>query len=85
MLYATTDILHSAKSKAEQFSSGSMNKWLEAIPNGSKILPELQNLKSLAESHSDEAHQLAKDTMNDLTQVFEKRSKELEDMYKKSK
>jgi len=74
----------SAKSKAEQFSSGSLSKWLGTLPSGSKILPELQKLKSLAESRSDEAQQLAKDTMNDLTSVFEKRSKQLEDMYKKS-
>lgn len=62
-----------------------MSKWLEALPHGSKILPELQKLKQLAESRSDEAQQLAKDTMNDLSEVFEKRSKQLEEVYNKSK
>ena len=54
------------------------------MPMGSKILPEIERLKKLGESNSQEAQQLAKDTMGDLQQVFEKRSKQLEDVYNKA-
>ena len=54
------------------------------MPQGSKIRPEIERLKKLGESQSQEAQQLAKDTMGDLQQVFEKRSKQLEDMYNKA-
>jgi len=74
----------SAKNKAQQFSFGNLGQWIESMPQGSKILPEIERLKKLGESHSQEAQQLAKETMGDLQQVFEKRSKQLEDMYNKA-
>ena len=75
---------NSAKNKAQQFSFGNLGQWIESMPQGSKILPEIERLKKLGESHSQEAQQLAKDTMGDLQQVFDKRIKQLEDMYNKA-
>lgn len=54
------------------------------MPQGSKILPEIERLKKIAESQSQEAQQLAKETMGDLQQVFEKRGKQLEDVYNRA-
>ena len=73
-----------AKNKAQSFSFGNLGQWIESMPMGSKILPEIERLKKLGESNSQEAQQLAKDTMGDLQQVFEKRSKQLEDVYNKA-
>lgn len=71
-----------AANKAEQFSSGSISKWLSMVPGGSEILPQLQKLKEVAEKKGPEAEQLTKDTMSELRQVLEKRSKQAEDMAK---
>lgn len=76
--------IHSAKSKAQQYTSGNLSQWLEKIPQGSEILPQLQKLRQVAGSNSDEAQKLAKDTMSDLAQVFEKRKDQLEQLAKKA-
>lgn len=46
------------------------------VPNGSKILPQLQKLKQVAEQQGQEAEQLAKDTLKEIMQVLDKRSEE---------
>lgn len=71
-----------AANKAEQFSSGSISKWLSMVPGGSEILPQLQKLKEAAEKKGPEAEQLTKDTMSELQKVLEKRSKQAEDLAK---
>ena len=55
------------------------------VPNGSKILTGLQKYKDVAEKHGQEAEQLAKDTLNDLLGVLDKRADQLEDVAKKAK
>lgn len=71
-----------AANKAEQFSSGSISKWLNMVPGGSEILPQLMKLKEAAEKKGPEAEQLTKDTLSELQQVLQKRSKQAEDLAK---
>ncbi|EME40937.1 hypothetical protein DOTSEDRAFT_74478 [Dothistroma septosporum NZE10] len=73
-----------AKSKANQFTSSSISGWLNVIPGGSAILPHLQKLRQIAESRGPEAEKLAKETMEDIKSVLEKRSSQIEDLYKKA-
>ncbi|EMC92991.1 hypothetical protein BAUCODRAFT_37900 [Baudoinia panamericana UAMH 10762] len=75
-----------AKEKAQQqFSSGGLNEWLNMIPQGGKILPQLQKLKSIAEQQGPQAQQLAQETLSEIGQVLEKKAKKYEDLYNQSK
>lgn len=71
-----------AKDKAQDYASGDLSKWLNVIPNGSKILPQLQKYKEVAEKHGEEAEGVIKDTFNEILQVLEKRSGDVEKLYK---
>merc|ERR1711939_695675 len=82
-----------AKQKAQQYTSGTsltslastdFGKWLAIVPNGSKILSGLQKYKDVAQQHGQEAEQLAKDTLNDVLSVLDKRAEQLEDVAKKA-
>ncbi|TKA32064.1 hypothetical protein B0A50_01311 [Salinomyces thailandicus] len=80
--------IEQAKKQAQNFASSSstdLSKWLDMVPNGSKILSGLQKYKDVAEKHGHEAEQLAKDTLHDLLQVLDKRSDQLEQVAGKAK
>ncbi|KAK4539266.1 hypothetical protein LTR36_000844 [Oleoguttula mirabilis] len=81
-----------AKDKAQQATSSSssssfsgMSTWLNMIPGGSQILPQLQKYQQVAQQHGQEAESLAKETVGELQQILEKRSKQLEELYEKGK
>ncbi|CAK4031448.1 Hypothetical predicted protein [Lecanosticta acicola] len=79
------EYVQSAEQKAGQFSSSSISQWLNVIPGGSAILPQLQKLREVAESKAPEAEELAKNTMEDIKGVLEKRKPQIEELYEKSK
>jgi len=55
------------------------------VPGGGTILPQLQKLQQAAQQHGEEAEKIAKDTLSEIGQVLEKRSKQLENVYEKGK
>ena len=55
------------------------------IPQGGKILPQLQKMKQVADQHGQEAQKLAKDTLSEIGQVLDKRGQQLEQVYNKAK
>lgn len=75
----------SAKSRAGSFSFGNLSQWLEQVPGGSQILPQLQKLQQVARQQGPEAEKLAKDTMADIQKVLEKRKGQVEELYNKAK
>jgi hypothetical protein len=54
------------------------------VPGGGKILPQLQKLQQVAQSHGQEAEQLAKDTLSEIGQVLDRRSSQLQQVYEKA-
>ncbi|KAK7741984.1 hypothetical protein SLS53_004567 [Cytospora paraplurivora] len=62
-----------------------LEQYFDQIPNGSEILPKLQQLKEVAEKHSDESEKLVKETLEELKKVLEKKSEEAEKILKKAK
>lgn len=62
-----------------------MASWLNMVPGASQILPQLQKYQEVARKHGHEAESLAKDTMGEIQQILDKRSKQLEDLYEKGK
>lgn len=66
--------------KSQQHSSGNLSNWLNRLPNGSKILPQLQKLKEVSDTRSSEAEQLARTTLNDISQLLDQRSQQAESL-----
>lgn len=66
--------------KTQQHSSGSLYNWLSRLPDGSKILPQLQQLQEAAETKSTDAEQLARETVNDLSRILEQRTRQAESL-----
>lgn len=66
--------------KSQQHSSGNLSNWLNRLPNGSKILPQLQKLKEVSDTRSSEAEHLARTTLNDISQLLDQRSQQAESL-----
>ncbi|KAI1849769.1 hypothetical protein JX266_004718 [Neoarthrinium moseri] len=74
------------KSKGSQLTSGSgLEQYFDMIPNGSEILSKLQQMKEVAEKHGDEGEKLVKETMNELKQVLEGKSKKAQEIIDNAK
>lgn len=65
-----------SKSKASQFVPGGLEQYLDAIPSGGEILPKLQQLKEVAEKHTDESEKLVRETVQELKKVLESKSED---------
>jgi len=75
-----------AKSKGSKASkSFGLDQYFDMVPNGSEILAKLQQLREVAEKHSEEGEKLVKETMEELKQVLEKKSKKAQDIVEKAK
>jgi len=74
-----------AKQGAQSFGSSQLNKWLEMVPNGGQILPQLQKLREVAESRGEEAEQLVKETMAEIKTILDKKSEKAQQIADKAK
>ncbi|KAG8165578.1 hypothetical protein KVR01_004130 [Diaporthe batatas] len=75
-----------AKSKGSQLAGGGgLEQYIGQIPNGSEILSKLQQLREVAEKHTDESERLVKETMEELKKVLENKSAQAEDILKKAR
>ncbi|KAJ5198568.1 uncharacterized protein N7498_007685 [Penicillium cinerascens] len=84
----TDDVEKYVKEKVDQAKSsgfGNLDKWLQAIPGGSNILPQLQSLQSVAEKKGSEAERIAKETFEEIQEVLKKRKKEVEQLAEEGK
>ncbi|KAL3956104.1 hypothetical protein ACCO45_008950 [Purpureocillium lilacinum] len=54
--------------------------WLEVIPQGSEILPKLRELGQVADKHMEEGEKLLRETVDELKQVLEKKSKRAQEI-----
>lgn len=75
-----------SKSKGSQLAAGTgLEQYIGQIPNGSEILSKLQQLKEVAEKHTDESEKLVKETMEELKKVLENKSDKAKDILNKAK
>lgn len=75
-----------AKSKGSKAGeSMGLSQYFDMIPNGSEILSKLEQMKEVAEKHSEEGEKLVKETMDELKQVLEKKSKKAQEILDKAK
>jgi hypothetical protein len=75
-----------AKSKGSQLGkSFGLEQYMDQIPNGSEILSKLQQLRDVAEKHSEEGKKLVEETLAEIKQVLEKKSQKAEQIVDKAK
>ncbi len=80
------NVVDKAKSKGSQAAASTgLEKYFDVIPNGSEILSIVNQLKDVAEKHADEGEQLLKETMEELKQVLEKKSRKAKEITDKEK
>ncbi|KAF2859898.1 hypothetical protein K470DRAFT_218135 [Piedraia hortae CBS 480.64] len=78
-------IVHAKEKARTQFTSGGgLSDWLSQLPQGGRILPQLQKLKNAAETHGQDAQQLARETVDDLYSILERRAKQAEELANKA-
>lgn len=75
----------SAVGKAKESGFGGLDQYLNKIPGGDQIIPKLSQLQEAAEKHGDEAQKLLKDTVNEISQILQKKGSEAENLAKKAK
>ncbi|KAI0532918.1 hypothetical protein GGR58DRAFT_506913 [Xylaria digitata] len=72
---ALEDYVNKAKSKSEQAASNlGIDQYFKMIPSGSEVLEKLNQLREVAEEHTNEGEKLLKETTDELKQVLEKNS-----------
>lgn len=82
----TVDKAKSKGSQAAQMLGGTgLEQYLDKIPNGGEILPKLQQLREVAEKHTDESEKLVRETMQELKQVLESKSEKAKEILEKAK
>lgn len=74
-----------AKQGAQDFGSGQLQRWLEMIPNGGQIVPQLQKLREVAESRGEQAEELVKETMSEIKTILDKKSQKAEQLAEEGK
>lgn len=75
-----------SKSKGSQLTGGTgLEQYIGQIPSGSDVLSKLQQLKEVAEKHTDESEKLVKETMEELKKVLENKSEKAQGILKKAK
>ena len=55
------------------------------IPGGSQIIPQLQKLREVAEKQGSQAEDLAKETISEIKQVLDQKTKKAEELYESGK
>lgn len=80
------DAVEKTKSKGSQLMGGTgLEQYIGQIPNGSEVLSKLQQLKEVAEKHTEESEKLVKETLEELKKVLENKSDKAEGILKKAK
>lgn len=76
-----------AKSKGSQLSGGwgGLDQYFKMIPQGSEILPKLQQLSEIAEKHKGDGEKLLKETMDELKEVLNKKSQKAQEIVDSAK
>jgi hypothetical protein len=83
--FAGANLSCRAKQTAGQFSSQQLSQWLESIPNGSQIIPQLQKVKEVAENRGQEAEGIVKDIVGEIKQVLDRKKADVEKLYEEGK
>lgn len=64
---------------------GGIEQYLQMIPGGSEIVPQLTKMYQIAQEHGDEAEKIAKEAVHEIEDVLKRRVGEAEELAKKAK
>lgn len=78
------DYVKRAARKAQSSGMGSLQQYLDKIPGGDQILPNLSKLQEVAHKHGKEAESLFKSTIDELSQVLNKKAEEAKEIAQKA-
>ncbi|OQD75306.1 hypothetical protein PENDEC_c007G04505 [Penicillium decumbens] len=84
----TEDVEKYVKDKVDQAKNtdlNDLNKWLDMVPGGSNILPQLQSLQTIAQKKGSEAENVLKETLEELQDVLKKRKEQVEKLAEEGK
>ncbi|KAJ5130384.1 uncharacterized protein N7515_006423 [Penicillium bovifimosum] len=71
--------------QAKNSDLGNLDKWLNMVPGGSQVIPQLQALQTIAQAKGDEAQGVLKETLEELQQVLKKRKEQVEKLAEEGK
>ncbi|EQK99180.1 hypothetical protein G6O67_000172 [Ophiocordyceps sinensis] len=75
-----------AKSKGSDVASSlGLDKYLKMITQDGEMMPKLQQIGQIAEKHKQEGERLLKETIEELKQVLEKKSKKAQEIVDRAK
>jgi hypothetical protein len=77
-----------ATEKAKEGGKGmgkDLEKYIKMIPGGDKIFPKLMKLQEIAKKHGDEAEKIMKETYDEIAEVLQKKTGEVEKLGEKAK
>ncbi|KAJ5550917.1 hypothetical protein N7535_001145 [Penicillium sp. DV-2018c] len=84
----TEDVEKYVKDKVNQAKNsnlGNLDKWLNMVPGGSQIIPQLQEFQTIAQAKGDEAQGVLKETLEELRDVLKKRKEQVEKLAEEGK
>ncbi|OKL58325.1 hypothetical protein UA08_06399 [Talaromyces atroroseus] len=77
------------KEKVEQAKNStdlsSLDKWLNMVPGGSNVIPQLQSLQNIAQKKGNQAEDVLKETLEELQSVLKKRVEQVEKIAEEGK
>ncbi len=76
--------------KAKESTSGSgggggIEQYLQKIPGGGEIVPQLTKMYQIAQEHGEEAEKITKETIHEIEDVLKRRVGEAQELAKKAK
>lgn len=75
----------SATNKAKEVGLGDYEQYIKQIPGADQIMPKLSQLQEAAQKHGDEAQNILKGAMSEITEVLKKRGNEAAKLAEKAK
>ncbi|KAJ5882324.1 uncharacterized protein N7529_000996 [Penicillium soppii] len=84
----TEDVEKYIKEKVDQAKNsgfGDLNKWLDMVPGGSNVIPQLQSLQAIAQKKGSEAETVLKETVEEIQDVLKKRKEQVEKIAEEGK
>ncbi|KAJ5482629.1 hypothetical protein N7475_001441 [Penicillium sp. IBT 31633x] len=84
----TEEVEKYVKDKVDQAKNtdfGGLDKWLNMVPGGSNVIPQLQALQTIAQKKGNEAEGVLKETVEELQDVLKKRKEQVEKLAEEGK
>ncbi|KAL9598588.1 MAG: hypothetical protein Q9219_004419 [cf. Caloplaca sp. 3 TL-2023] len=73
-----------AKNASSGGSSGGLEQYLNKIPGGSQIAPQLTKMYQITQEHGEEAEKIIKETVQEIEDILNKRVGQAQDLAKKA-